>query len=106
MITQADIDSALTQIEALRGPLDEALRVDTRILDTEIRNNIRQAVVQADLGTVVTADLLARIYAELNKRANPEHTDLNPDADKRLHMRERQFGAAVKQIVNRLAAKL
>ncbi len=102
MITQTDIDSAVAQIEALRGPLDDALRVDTRQLDTQIRGALLSAARRGLSG----APLVSEITRQMDMRANPNHTVENPDADKRIHERERQFGSEVIQIVNRLKAKL
>jgi hypothetical protein len=102
VVTQANIDSAVARIERLRGPLDAALRQDTRILDTDIRRRLVYAVrhSQGD------AKMLAVIDAQMDRRANPDHTERNPDADKRIHGRERRFGSHVIQIVNRLASHL
>jgi hypothetical protein len=101
-ITQADIDAAVAKIERLRGPLDAALRKDTRILDMDIRRTLVYAVRHSRHD----AELLAVVGAQMDRRADPEHTEASPDADKRIHERERRFGSHVKQIVNGLARNL
>jgi hypothetical protein len=101
-VTQANIDSAVARIERLRGPLDAALRQDTRVLDTDIRRRLVYAVRHSR----GDARMLAVIDAQMDRRANPDHTEARPDADKRIHERERQFGSHVIQIVNRLARHL
>jgi hypothetical protein len=101
-VSQADIDSAVARIDRLRGPLDAALRRDTRILDTDIRRRLYYAVRHSRGDT----KMLAAIDAQMDRRANPDHTETNPDADKRIHERERRFGSHVIQIVNRLARDL
>jgi hypothetical protein len=101
-VTQADIDAAVAKIDRLRGPLDRALREDTRILDMDIRQKLVYAVRHSH----GDAELLAVVDAQMDRRADPEHTEANPDADKRIHERERQFGSHVEQIVNRLARNL
>jgi hypothetical protein len=101
-VTQADIDAAVLKIERLRGPLDAALRKDTRILDMDIRRRLVYAVRHSRHD----AELLAVVDAQMDRRADPDHTETNPDADKRIHVRERRFGSRVKQIVNRLSRNL
>jgi hypothetical protein len=101
-VTQADIDGAVAKIERLRGPLDRALRVDTRIMDMDIRRRLVYAVKHSP----GDAELLEVVDAQMDRRADPEHTEGDPDADKRIHERERQFGSHAKQIVNRLASDL
>lgn len=104
-VTRADIDAAVNEVEALREPLDAQLRVETRQLDTEIRANLNRAINSERIDAGAKARLLAAVDTEMDKRANSLGHE-SPDADKRIHERERQFGSQVKQIINRLGGRL